>query len=155
MFTVLDYYRKNPTAKNIEVFSYFETEFEVPKNREILKNEVTELAALKQQLRPIYGKRLDVEERMRYALSDIEMDVFLEYPPRQGSDAQREALRNKLKKENGEYMALNKEYKELTLQINELDDAYKDIENTAKNARRQLETFTAYAAFITEIAKTR
>lgn len=155
MQKVLDYYRYNPNATPVEVMSYFEGEFEVAENTRRIKEEVAKNGELRAKLRPLYGQRLEVEEKMKYAISDMEMEVYLEYPPRQGSDAQREALRNKLKKENMEYTELNGQFRALNITIGEIEDELKDIEQGAKNARRMLELFGYYIQFLNEFAKGR
>lgn len=153
MYKALEFFRQNPRANAIEAIQQFEEEFEVEKNTQTLKDEITRGTDLKRKLRPLYGKRFEVEEKMKYILSDIEMEVYLEYPPRKGTDAQREKMRNDLKRENADYMSLHKEFRDFTIQIEEIEDQYKDLELEVKKARRMLELFKGYLEFITVFSK--
>lgn len=153
MYKVVDYYRNNPNAKPMEAVSYFEEEFGISEQVRVLKIEAVEAHAIRKQLRPIFGERLVVEENMKYALSDMELEVYMEYPPRQGTDAQRESMRNRLKKENVEYRELQTQFRALTDRINDIEDDYKELESKAKNARRLTELFQEYVAFINTFAK--
>lgn len=153
MYKVLEFFRQNPRANAFDAIRQLEEEYEVERYTKLLKDEVKLASELKWKLRPLYGKRFEVEEKMKYILSDIEMEVYLEYPPRKGTDAQREKMRNDLKRANEDYMALQKEFRDFTLQIEEVEDEYKNLELEIKTARRLLELFRGYLEFITTFTK--
>jgi uncharacterized protein YhaN len=155
MYKILDYYRQHPNASAVEVVSYFEEEFDISTQVEIIKQEAVRAHQLRSQLRPLYGQRLEVDEKTKYVLSDIEMEVYLAYPPRQGSEAQREAKRNEMKRINVEFIELHADFRGIANKIDALEDDYKEIEHKAKNARRLTELFGQYVAFITEYSKGR
>lgn len=153
MYRILEFFELNPRANAIEAMRKFENELEVTEHVKVLKNEFQRASAIKKSLRVLYAQRRDVDEKMKYLMSDIEMEIFLEFPPRKGSDAQRENMRMKLKRENVNYMELEENFKGFTMQIDDLEDQYKDLEIEVKTARRMTELFKVYAEFITEYSK--
>lgn len=155
MYQIIEYARYNPNASPIEVVQHFENTMEIPKHLEALNREVEQVTELRKKVRPLYAKRMDVEELMKYALSDIEMEIMIEYPPRKGSDAQREAMRNQLKQEHADFKKLQAEFKQYTEEIQDVEDELKLVDMGAKAARRVTEMFGSYVAFITEFYKQR
>lgn len=154
MYRILEFFQANPRANVTEAVKRFEEEFQVKHYTKVLNDELKSVQAIKNQVRPLYGERRDVDEKMRFILSEIEGEVFMEFPPRKGSEAQRETMRNRLMKENVDYMALKADYRGLTERIDECEDKLKDIEMEAKTARRMLEVFQSYLGFITTYMKT-
>lgn len=153
MEPIMDYARQNPSASAQDIIKHFEDVMEIPRQVQILKTEVDETRRFKGQLRPTYAKRMEVEEKMKYAMSDIEVEIFMEYPPRKGSEAQREALRDKLKAKNPQYLELRAQYDAFTRDIQDLEDELKLLEMGSKAARRLTELFGQYMTFITEQTK--
>lgn len=121
---------------------------EVGANITTAKEEVPKLRELQSQLGPLYGQVLDLSERRSYLDSDIEMEVMLEYPPRKGSEAQREALRAKLRGENEEYLELQNQIQAKKQEIEDIKFDMTMVEQDAKNARRVIELATSYISTI-------
>lgn len=151
MQPIIEYMQQNPSASTVEIIRHFEDVLEIPKQVYLLKNEVDETRRFKSQLRPLYAKRLDAEERMRYAVSDMEVEIFLEYPPRKGSEAQRETMRDNLKRESKDYNEYKGQFDEFTYEIKDIEDEIRYLEMGAKNARRLTELFAVYVDFVKEM----
>lgn len=151
MYTVLEVMRSNPDFGTLDLLNYFERELEISENVKVLKNEVAQATRVRQELRVLRAQRLDAEESLKYAMSAIEADVYMEYPPRQGSDAQRETLRLKLQKESNEYQDAKKTFRDAAAKVLEKEDEMEVIETECKNARRMIELFKSYSAFIKEM----
>lgn len=151
MYTVLEFYRANPGADALEAINYFEKELEIPKQIEILKNEVDEVLKVRRELRVLRGKKAEAEERVRLTMSDIEMEVYLEYPPRKGTDAQREQLRSKLQSESPSYQEAKEAFKEASVNVVDKEDELNAAESRGKNARRLIEVFKTYTSIIQEL----
>lgn len=149
MDQVMDFVRQNPSASAVDVIKHFEDVMEIPKQIRILRTEADDVKEQKFKLRPTYAKRIEVEEKMKYIISDIEGQIFLEYPPRKGSDSQRESMRMKLQDANPEYLSLKKEYNSYSDDIMDIEDQIKYIEMASKSARRLTELFEKYLEFIT------
>lgn len=153
MRKLIEYMKWNPEATSSELAGHFEKELDIPRQVELLLQEGTEYDRIRTKIRPIYAQRQEVEEKMKYMLSDMEMEVYLEYPPRKGSDTQREAMRNSLKQENEAFVQLQQEFRSKTSEITELEDGLKVLDMNAKNARRLTELFAEYMKFIAEKSK--
>lgn len=153
MREIMEYVRQNRSADPVDIVAHFEDVMEIPKMVELLKTEADHTAQLKGSLRPEYGKRLEVEERIRMIMSGIEGEIFLEYPPRKGSEAQRETLRLKLQSENPEYLEHKKEFDAFTSRIQDIEDELKILDMKCKNARRITELFGNYMEFIVQLMK--
>lgn len=104
-----------------------------------VREEVDLLAANRDKIIPLLRERMRLTEEMSYLESDFEMEVQLEYPPRKGSEAQRDALRKKLRLESSEYVALNEELQQVESEISDVQFEKETIEQRAKNSRRLLE----------------
>lgn len=154
MYRILEFFQANPRANVTEAVKRFEEEFQVKHYTKVLNDELKSVQAIKNQARPLYAERRDVDEQMRFILSEIEGEIFMEYPPRKGSEAQRDTMRNRLMKENVDYMELKARYRGLTERIDECEDKLKDIEMETKTARRMLDVFQSYLGFITTYMKT-
>lgn len=150
MWQIVEYFNYNPESSAKEAISYFEEQFEHSKQINALKVEADEVARIRSLLRPLFGEKADLNERIKYVVSDIEMEVYIQYPPRKGSDAERETLRNKLKKGNESFQSLNTQLKEVGRKIVELEDELDEVDRRAKNARRLTELLQAYILFINE-----
>lgn len=150
MYQIVEYFKYNPQATALDAASYFEKELEIGTQVEILKEEVNALVNIRKQLRPLYAEKNEALEKTKYAISNIEGDVYMEYPPRKGSETEREILRNKLKKTSTEYIDANNDLKVVSGKIEALEDAFDEWERRAKAARRLTELMQAYLMFIKE-----
>lgn len=148
MYTVLEVWRSNPNFGALDVINYFEKELEIGKNVEILKNEIHNTMRVRQELRVLRAKKLEAEELLKYEQIAIDGEVFMEFPPRKGSDTQREQLRMKLQKENPNFREAKEAFREAVAKVVEKEDELELIGTECKNARRMIELFKAYSAFI-------
>lgn len=155
MYSVLEVIQRNPQYEALDLLHHFEKDLKVDHQVKILHAELNSTMETRNELRILRGKRMEVEERMRIAKSEVDMEVFMTYPPRQGSDAERTKLRLELEKTNEAFVEANAEHKELTRQILEKEDRLEDISIASRNARRVLELFNSYSAFILEYKKGR
>ena len=150
MYKIIEYFQNNPDATPMEAVSYFEGEFDIPSQVQALRDEAHDIMSIRAQLKPLYWRKSEINEQLKFAISDIEMNVYIQYPPRKGSDAERETLRNKLKGESETYQKLEKELKELGRKITDLEYEMDIVERKSKNARRLTELMQAYTVFISE-----
>jgi hypothetical protein len=149
MWKVVDFFDKNPNASIIEAASFFEEELEIKKQTTALKDESRIIANARMQIRPLYAKKKDIEEQMMFIIStNIDVEVFVKYPPRKGSKEERDKYRDELKQANVEYQELTKQLKDVNIQLEELNDEMSNAERDAKNARRLTEIFNGYMQLI-------
>jgi chromosome segregation ATPase len=148
MWKVVEFFDNNPDASIIEAAKHFEQELEIKKHVEAVSKEGDLVANARMQYRPLYAKKKNLEEQLALHLSDIDMEVFVTFPPRQGSKEERESLRNKLKKEHPDYQRLTKEVKDVNIQLEELNDDIDKADRKAKNGRRIIELFNGYMGMI-------
>lgn len=153
MWQIHDFFLSNPKATAAQAVDHFSRELELGKQIDVLKNEVSDLMRLRDALKPLTDKKAALQETLQYINMEIDVVVATTYPPRQGSDKDRDTLRTKLRKENPEYMKADAEFKQVNLEIHELGYEIEDIERNAKNARRLMELFDTYARFLTEYCK--
>ncbi len=149
-FSIADFFIKNPNANKQDVFIHFAKELEVDKNVQFLKNEVSFTHSLNSELRPLVLKRKEIEEKMKEVMQMIEVDVAIAYPPRQGTDKERDSLRSRLKKENEVYQDYDKQYRVLQENIFNLELQLDEILTQCKNARRMTEMFDRILEYISK-----
>lgn len=113
-----------------------------------VRNEVDSIAENREKIIPLLRERMGLTEEMSYLASDFEMEVQIQYPPRKGSEAQRDTLRKKLRLESEEYQKLEGELKEVESKIDDLQFEKHQIEQRAKNSRRLLELHGDYLKLI-------
>lgn len=113
-----------------------------------VRNEVDLIAENREKIIPLLRERMGLTEEMSYLASDFEMEVQIQYPPRKGSEAQRDTLRKKLRLESEEYQKLEGELKEVESKIDDLQFEKHQIEQRAKNSRRLLELHGDYLKLI-------
>lgn len=150
---VMEYMDENPGATPTEILKHFAEEMEVDLFLESMRLEVERVLEIREQLRPLYGKKMELEVEMANLNSEFEMEVMVKYPPKKGSDKQRKAYKEELQKDSPAYQALQTELTAVKPEIEELEERRGDIEQEAKNARRLVETFNIYASYILSHAK--
>lgn len=155
MWQVHEYFLTHPKSSAAEALDYFSVQVELDKQVHILKQEVSDMSAIRQQMKPLLERKADLDEQLRYIIIEIDTEVAVTYPPRQGSDKDRDLLRQKLKKEHAHYGTLDKEFKDVSLSLSDLQYRLDEIDRNAKNARRLTELFDSFARFLTEYCKTR
>jgi uncharacterized protein with von Willebrand factor type A (vWA) domain len=152
-FTISDFLLRQPNANPQDTLKYFVGELEIEKHLEIISQEVGRTVALQQKLRPFILKKKELDEKMKEVMQVIELEVATTYPPRQGSDKEREALRSKLKKENSNYQVLDGEYREVTEKIFEIELDLDQVQLQGKNSRRITEIFESIISFLSHHTK--
>lgn len=153
MQPIFEFLQTSPTASPTEIVRHFENVLEIPRHVEAINREVELTRKLKREVRPLYAKRMEVQESISMIMSDIEMEIMIEYPPRKGSDAQREAMRRKLQSENPNYVEFKKQYDGFTNDIQDVEEELKYVEMNSKNGRRVTELFQTYVEFVQEKIK--
>jgi hypothetical protein len=150
---VIEYMDNNPQATPKDVIGYFAETLEVDDQLNFLKVEVNKVLEIREMLRPLYGKKMNAESNLALLDSDFEMEVMMKYPPRQGTDKDRKAYKLKLQSEHAEYQKIKAELDQCKDELSVLEEKMSDVQQSAKNARRILETFNHYMAFVIETAK--
>lgn len=145
IFQMLDYGQ----PKDV-VLRELETNMQVDSLVHAIRNEVPRLREIAQQLRPLLGERHSLNEKIIVINLGIDMDVALEYPPRKGTDAQRQMMKNELQQKSEAYKEAQAQIRILSEQIDALTYEKNLIEQEAKNARRLLETHEQYVEYITK-----
>lgn len=155
MYQIVEFFTHHPRATVMDAADYFAKELEISTQVAHLKKENPETLRLRASLRPLYGAKRDIDEEMKYIISDIEGEVMVKYPPRQGTENQRDQLRAQLKKSNAQYQHLETTLRQTLEDIYQLEQELEEIERNAKNARRITELYTVYMTFINEFCKNR
>lgn len=145
---VIEYMDQNPQVLPKDVIAHYAKDLEVNKQIDYLKNFVDKFLLLREQLRPLYGKKMDIEQSMTLLNSEFEMQVYAEYPPKVGNEKQRKELKLKLQNGDNRYQTLQKELAEANEEIEKLKEELYVVQENAKNARRILETFNQYVSYI-------
>lgn len=145
---VMEYMDNNPQASARDVLGYFANQLEIDNQIHYVQVEVDKVLEIREQLRPLYGKKANTETNMALLNSDFEMEVAIKYPKGKGTDKDRKALKLQLQKENADYAELNQIVSTIKEEIDQLESEIDEIETRAKNGRRILETFTQYMSFI-------
>ena len=150
-FSLSSFLAQNKSATKEEIFSFLTKELDVDHHLQIVKKEVDESFKAQTELRPLINEKKGIEEKLRDLSWEMEVEVAAKYPPRQGSDKDREMLRAKLKKDNAQYQALDKQFRDLSEEIFNSELNLDDIRSRAKNARKILETFDSILNYISQI----
>lgn len=145
---VIQYMDENPGISMKDVIGHFAEQYEVDMQQKYLLREVDDVLEIRDQLRPLYGEKANVETNLALIDSDLDMEVMLKYPPRQGSDKERKAYKAELQKNHADHSALSSKLETIKNDLQELELKMGDVQQRAKNARRTLETFNHIAAFI-------
>jgi hypothetical protein len=150
---VIEYMDNNPQATPKDVIGYFAEILEVDNQTKFLTSEINKVLEIREALRPLYGKKMNLDSNLALLDSDFEMDVMAKYPPRQGTDKDRKAYKLKLQLENADYQKGKSELDQCKEEITLLEEKMADVQQNAKNARRILETFNHTMAFVIETSK--
>lgn len=153
MYQIVEYFNFNPNATAMQAIGHLEKEMEIKQNVQYIKDEVPIATDARIKLRPLFGQKRDIIERMKYMEMDFAVDVALEYPPRKGTKEDRDAMMDKLKAGSKDYQELGNQLLQIGDQIMVIEDRLHDAENNAKNARRIVELFEAYVKFVTQFRK--
>jgi hypothetical protein len=145
---VIDYMDNNPQATPKDVIGYFAEMLEVNEQIENLKDETKKVLIIREVLRPLYGKKMNAESDLALLDSDFEMEVMIKYPPRQGTDKDRKAYKSLLQSRHNDYQKVKDILEQCKEEISLHESEMADVQQKAKNARRLLETFNHYMAFV-------
>lgn len=151
VWQVIEYVDNNPQADMMEIVQHFADELEIDDQTKYLRNEVDHVLELRETLRPLYGKKADLEQKQALLNSDFDMEVMLEYPPRKGSEKERKAMKQKLQEGSDDYQEQEKELGNIKEELSVQEEKMDEVQQRAKNARRLLETFTTYVNFILDL----
>ena len=146
---VIEYMDNNPQATPRDVLLHFAREMEIDQQLKYLKDEVDQVLAFREQLKPLYAQKSDLEKSLLVMKSNFEMEVMAIYPPRKGTDKDRKAYMTKLQAEDANFTETEATLQEVKEKIQSLDERMQDFQTYAKNARRILETFNHQFAFLT------
>lgn len=145
---VIQYMDENPGASFKDVIGYFAEQYEVDQQHEYLFKEMDRVLEIRDLVRPLYGERANIETNLTLIDSDLDMNVMIKYPPRQGTDKDRKKYKQELQAGHADYSELAKKLENIKDDISVLEQRMGDVQQRAKNARRTLETFNHIAAFI-------
>lgn len=147
-WNVIQYMDENPGISFKDVIGHFAEQYEVDTQLQYLLKEVDNVLVIRDQLRPLYGEKINHETAITLIDSDLDMEVMIKYPPRKGSDSERKAYKAELQSQHADYPGLSAKLEKLKDDIKELELQMYDVQQRGKNARRALESFNHVAAFI-------
>lgn len=153
LYQIVEYFNFNPRATAMEAIGHMEKELDIGTQVQYIKDEVKTVTRLRLDIRPLQGQRRDIEEKMKYVISDLGVAVMLKYPPRQGTKEDRDKELEILKEASSDYRLLLGQLQQVTEQIAELETELYTMDQNAKNARRLVELFEAYVKFVTQFKK--
>lgn len=145
---VIQYLDENPGTSLKDVIGYFAEQLEVDTQLQYLSSEVDRVLEIRDQLRPLYGEKMNLEQQIMLIDSDLDMEVMIKYPPRKGSDSERKAYKAELQGQHDDHPELSSKLEKAKDDIKELELLMSDVQQRGKNARRMLETFNHISAFI-------
>lgn len=145
---VIQYLDENPQAPTKEVIGYFANTLEIDTQIESVKKEVDNVLLLREQLRPLYGKKIEAERNITFLNSDFEADVMYKYPKGKGSQKDRKDYKTQLQAENKDYQKNVQEIENLKDKIEDLEEQMFEVQERAKNGRKLLDTFNECVSFI-------
>lgn len=144
----IEHMNQNPDASPIEVISQFATEQEIEKQLECVQKEIDQIVEIREELRPLYAEKMNLETNLALLESEFDMQVMVKYPPRQGSDKERKAYKKELQMARPDYQEDSAKVQKLKTSIEELEEQMSNVQQSAKNARRILETFNTFVQFV-------
>ena len=145
---VIQYLDENPQAPTKEIISYLAKTLEIDDQIESVKKEVANVRLLREQLRPLYGKKMEAERKLTILNSDFEADVMYKYPKGKGSQKDRKDYKNQLQTDSEDYQENLREIEDLKDEIEDLEDQMFEVQERAKNGRKLLTTFNEGVSFI-------
>jgi DNA repair exonuclease SbcCD ATPase subunit len=145
---VIEFMEANPEASPVEVIARFATEMEIDTQIANIQQEIRGVMELREELRPLYGEKMNLEANLALLESNFDMEVMVKYPPRQGSDKERKAYKKELQQAHPDYQTDSAKAERLKASIEELEDKMSTIQQSAKNARRLVETFNTFVQFV-------
>lgn len=147
-YQIIEYMEEHPDVDLKDVIKHFSEQMDIYNQLSYLHKEVDEVLELRSYLRPLYGKKMNLDSNLAILESDFEMQVFNKYPPRQGSDKERKAYKKELQQASSDYKVASAELEKIKEEIGILEEKMSDTQQRAKNARRILETFNVYMQFL-------
>ncbi|MGG4438222.1 hypothetical protein AAXE64_27105 [Priestia megaterium] len=148
---VIEYMDMNPQATPKDVLAHFAEVLEVDDNIIHVNKEVDKVLEVRDQLRPLYAKKMDAEQHLALLNGDFDAKVMIKFPPRQGSEKDRKAYKQELQKESEVFNDLSDKLNRLKDEVEVLEADMEDIQQRAKNGRRVLETFNGYMMFLLNV----
>lgn len=150
---VIQYMDDNPQATVKDIIEHFAIELEVDTQLECLKREVDDTIRIREQLRPLYGKKAESDNQLALIDSELDMQVMIKYPPRQGTDKDRKAYKKELQSNHPDYTSIAHQVDTYKEELQQFENQMSDVQQRAKNARRIMETFNHYVSFALEVNK--
>ena len=148
---IIEYMDQNPQATTQEIILHFAETLEIEEQLQSIKDEVDQVLLLREELRPLYGKKWNEEMSMTNLNSQFEMEVMLQFPKGRGSEKDRKALRTELQKNSQAYQEHQAEIARLEEEIQKREYDMQTIEQRAKNARKLVDTFNQTLQFVLSI----
>lgn len=148
---VIEYMDENPQAKTQEIIKHFAESFDIEEQLNFIKDEVEQILLLREELRPLYGKKWNEEMSITALNSQFEMEVMLKFPKGRGSEKDRKALRADLQKDSTAYQHHQAEISRLEEEIQKREYDLQTVEQRAKNARKLVDTFNQTIQFILSV----
>jgi len=145
---VIQYMDENPQAPTKDIITHFAESLEIDTQIDSVKKEVDNVLLLREQLRPLYGKKMEAERAITLLNSDFEADVMIKYPKGKGSQKDRKDHKAQLQADSEDYQENLQEIEKLKDQIEDLEDQMFEVQERAKNGRKLLSTFNECVAFI-------
>lgn len=149
------YMLEHPEAGMLEVHDALLKTMKVKEAQDTCDNREKNQRELRELSVGLSDKVSLIEEQLNYILHEFEQQIAAAYPPRQGSDRDREIMRTKLKAEHAEYETLNTKFKELKIQQQEVRFQLEQETSRATEAHIVLRQWTEYVRFITEYFRTK
>ena len=150
---VQQYLEENPGIPPIKAVEHFAKEMQVIQQVNYLLEEVDKVLSIRKRLRPLYGQKSDIEGTMSILNSKFDMRIAVEFPTgKKGNAAQRKSRKIEMQESSESYQDSLKELQDIKEQIEVLEEEIYEIESRAKNARKIVDTFNTYAAFIHQYA---
>ncbi|PGQ88183.1 hypothetical protein [Priestia megaterium] len=147
---VTEYMDENPQASIKDIVTHLAITLDIDKQIDSVKNEVERVVLLRDQLRPLYGKKMEAERKIVILNSDFEMDVMIKYPKGKGSQQERKEYKAQLQSDSEDYQEQLLIIEKTKDQIELLEDEKYEVEQRAKNGRSLTNLFKEALSFIRE-----
>ena len=145
----MEYLDSNPNTSPSDAIKHFAEELEIDKQTKALVSEVDTVLLYRDQLRPLYGQKADIEHKLVLLNSEFDLEIMMEYPPgKRGNADQRKNKKIELQTNSTTYQKKIQELKELKEAIEVLETKLYEVETRAKNARKIVDTFNHYVSYI-------
>lgn len=146
---VIQFFDNNPDSDIGDAIEHFAEELQIDQQIEALVSEADSILLLRDQLRPLYGKKADIEHNLVLLNSEFDMEIMMEFPPgKKGNADQRKNKKIDLQTNSNSYQSKIKELRDLKADIEALETKVYETETKAKNARKIVDTFNHYVTYL-------